>query len=633
MILLPLLVLAGFVAIARKAIGDWLAAFACGAVAWGCTVVFVCEALSPFRALTFAGLSIVWALLGIAAMLVFHALPASPTPIRFSFRLPDGSAGRFCLAFLALALTLTAVAAFLGEPSRWDMLTYHMPRVAHWAQNQSVLFYPTHIERQIWAPPAAGYIMLQFFVLSGGSDAVAAFLPWGTYAGCIALSALIARELGADKRGQLLAMLVTATTPGAIAQASGGQVDIIAALWISVLAWLGVRIIYSDRIRWPLVVLAGAALGLGLLTKGTVYIFVFPFLLWFFVALLRRNPRMVVPIAMVVLGLALAMAAPQFSRNAAVFRRGIRGPSGDQTMTTRRTPGAVASNILRNTALHFGTRIPAVDSGVYRAIAGIHAAAGVPLNDTATTWNYGHFIPVRHSFSDERGGSPLHLLLIAAATMGLMILARRRGDWRPALFALVTVASYLMFCLMIKFQPWHARMHLPVLMLAAAPVGMWLGFLRPRMIRTIAVVLGIAALPVILLHPDRSLAFVRQIYFVPRSHRYFMQAPELRESYVGAARYLRQTGCGKIGVWIGGDDVEYPLWALLRSDGGTMPEIRHVQILNVSVRSPLEHDPFVSCAIIHIDNIGWPRVFRVPSGFSPGWKNRNITILARHHGI
>lgn len=590
-------------------------------------VVIICEALSPFRALTFAGLSIAWALLGIAAVLVFRALPASPTPVQFSFRMPDSATGRLALAFLALALALTAVAAFLGEPSRWDMLTYHMPRVAHWAQNQSVLFYPTHIERQIWAPPGAGYIMLQFFVLSGGSDAAAAFVPWGAYAGCIALSALIARELGADRRGQILAALVAATTPGAIAQASGGQVDIIAAFWISSLAWLGVRIIYSDRIQWPLVALAGAALGLGLLTKGTVYVLIFPFILWFFVVLLRRNARMALPVAAVVLGVALAMVAPQYSRNAAVFRRGIRGPSGDQTMTTRRTPGAIASNVVRNTALHFGTRIPAVDSGVFRAIAGVHAAVGVPLNDTATTWNYGRFVPVRHSFSDERGGSPLHMLLLAAATIGLMLLARRRRDWRPALFALVTIGSYVMFCLMIKFQPWHARMHLPVLMLAAAPAGIWLGFIRMGIGRTIAAVLCIAALPVFLLHPDRSLAFVRQIYNVPRAHRYFMQAPELRESYVEAARYLTQTGCGKIGMWIGGDDVEYPLWALLRNGTGRMPEIRHVQILNVSRRSPLEHDPFEPCAIVHIDNIGWPRVFRVPQGFSPAWKNRNITIL------
>ena len=80
-------------------------------------------------------------------------------------------------------------------------------------------------------------------------------------------------------------------------------------------------------------------------------------------------------------------------------------------------------------------------------------------------------------------------------------------------------------------------------------------------------------------------------------------------------------------MWLGGDDIEYPLWALLRNDGGPMPEIRHVQVLNVSRKAPLEHDTWAPCAIVHIDNIGWPPVFRVPPGFSPVWKNRGITIL------
>src|SRR6185436_20755509 len=138
---------------------------------------------------------------------------------------------RLALGFIVASVLITFVIAIFAVPSLWDAHTYHMPRVMHWAQNQSVAHYPTNIQRQLWSSPGAEFIVLHFYVLSG-TDRFLAFVPWSAFVVSIATSYLIAKELGATPRGQVMAAVFAATIPGAIAQSAGGQVDIVAAMWL-----------------------------------------------------------------------------------------------------------------------------------------------------------------------------------------------------------------------------------------------------------------------------------------------------------------------------------------------------------------------------------------------------------------
>lgn len=62
--------------------------------------------------------------------------------------------------------------ALLVAAVLWGLLvvaTYHMSRVAHWAQNRNVEHYPTPIVRQLFQPPWAEFAILQSYVLTGGA--------------------------------------------------------------------------------------------------------------------------------------------------------------------------------------------------------------------------------------------------------------------------------------------------------------------------------------------------------------------------------------------------------------------------------------------------------------------------------
>src|SRR5207247_2483992 len=90
---------------------------------------------------------------------------------------------------------------------------------------------PTVNLRQLVLGPGAELIVLHLQILSGG-DRLANLVQWLAYAGLVAGASLVARELGAGRRGEFFAASLAASIPMAILQASSTQTDAVAALWL-----------------------------------------------------------------------------------------------------------------------------------------------------------------------------------------------------------------------------------------------------------------------------------------------------------------------------------------------------------------------------------------------------------------
>ena len=106
-----------------------------------------------------------------------------------------------------------------------------MPRVAHWAQNQSVEHFATGIEQQNSRPAFAEYAILQFYVLAQG-DRLANFVEWLAMFGSVIGVSLLAGLLGASLAGQFLAAIFVASLPMGIIQASSTMNDYVVGLWL-----------------------------------------------------------------------------------------------------------------------------------------------------------------------------------------------------------------------------------------------------------------------------------------------------------------------------------------------------------------------------------------------------------------
>jgi hypothetical protein len=502
-----------------------------------------------------------------------------------------------------------------------------MPRVLHWAQNRSVAFYPTHIQRQLWSSPGAEFIALHFYVLSG-TDRFLALVPWGAFVGSIAASSLVARELGATPRGQLMASLFAASLPGAIAQSTGGQVDIVAGMWICCFVWLSLRLINSRDFSWPRVILAGSTLGLALLTKPTTYLFVLPFLVWFAIDSFSRSWKRALVICLSIAVIALGLNAFQYRRNTDLYGRAVKGPGASGTQIHDYSLASLASGFIRNSVLHFGTRSPRVNVALFNVVTASHRTLGISVNDSRTTLPWIRFEPLDMNFSEATAGSPLHVILFTVAGGFLILSVRDRSRRKSFFFVVATGAAYLLFCGALRWGPWNTRLQLPLLLLASGPVGMWISSLRGRSYRVVLTgLLSVGALPSLFLNPDRSLIRHRPIYAMPRDERYFVEVRGLYPSYRAAADYIASTRCRQIGLWVDWNDWEYPLWALLRNRSLEV-EIRHVQVENPSARmTRTERSGFVPCVLVYMKNWTDKTSFRIPTGFAKAWQQDSITVF------
>ncbi|MCL2930746.1 MAG: hypothetical protein MGG11_00090 [Trichodesmium sp. MAG_R03] len=101
--------------------------------------------------------------------------------------------------------------AMVAPPNNWDSMTYHMSRVVHWMQNQSVAHYPTYNLPQLFHPPFAEFTITHLQILSGG-DIFANLVKWLSALSIIGVS-LIAKQLGAKEQGQVFAVVFCATLP------------------------------------------------------------------------------------------------------------------------------------------------------------------------------------------------------------------------------------------------------------------------------------------------------------------------------------------------------------------------------------------------------------------------------------
>lgn len=550
---------------------------------WGAALAAITEVLSGFGALTAPGVAAGWLVVAGAVLL---ARPARCGEVRVDAPRAAGvgwTPSRVAMiGAVATLVGAVGVVAVMAAPQTGDSMTYHLGRVVHWAQNASVVHYPTAIERQLYQPPWAEFAILHLQLLSGG-DRLANLVQWGALAGSLVGVSLITRRLGGSPLQQLVAVAVAASLPMILVQASSTQNDLVVAFWLVCLVyWAGVWSRSTEDGHGGLPALAmGATLGLALLTKGTAYLFAPPVVAW---AVLRRwratghlpwRPLVVV----VLVGAALSL--PHHDRNQQWYGKPL-GPGsewgGYRYSNDSMGPARLVSVAVRNVGLHIGTPSANVNAVLERWIERLHAALGLNLNDSATTWPGTTLKIEPPRYHEDFAGNGLHLILILTASVVLVIDRRRRPE--ALAYAAVLGVAFLLFCAVLRWQPWHSRLQLPLFVLAAPLVALALAPGR-LLASLIGVGLCLAAWPWILFNESRPLLGRASIFRTSRVQQHFSHHPALRDPYTRAASFVGRLGCGEVGVVLGSDDWEYPLWVLLRR---AMPPPRPLHIEHAHVR-------------------------------------------------
>jgi hypothetical protein len=436
---------------------------------------------------------------------------------------------------------------------------------------------------------------------------------------------LIAKEFNLNKSGQLLTALISITIPMGILQSTSTQNDYVLSSMLVCAMYFGIKMTWSHHLKYATIFSLSIALAIA--TKGTGYLFALP--IFVFTLIYATNN---IRIATQLIGLSVffcsALNAGYYFRNFNLYGS-ILGPGKEGSLSYANeifTLQVIASNIVRNFAIHLGTPFKLVNQAITEFVTCLHHLIGLSISDTRTTWGGMPFALDPLNPHEDGTGNLLHLLLICIA---LIIYVSKKSTHTKVITGYITclISCFVLFCIYLKWQPWHSRLQLPIFLLWSPIVAsslLSIKFFRGRQ-NFIIHSLFIASLPWVLFSATKPLIaklhskspyykIEENIFNTSRDQQYFMNRPKLLNSY-------KAVNGKNIGLIISGDEWEYPLFPLLNGNSTT---IHHVEVHNQSsfLESKLSNHDF----IIEINQPTKREMLIRNKKFTRIWFDNNISL-------
>jgi Dolichyl-phosphate-mannose-protein mannosyltransferase len=362
---LPLIAFIILLGVCFTTAGSFRPAFVGAAVIWGAALYGITEALSAVNEFRMAGITAGWLAVTLLStiwlwritqgfshawrsriLFLWNARPGDDLDIPYGL-----------LAGCALIVTATALIALVCPPNTPDSMYYHMVRVVNWLDHGNISNYPNIYLPQSYMPPWAEYAMAHLFALASG-DRFVNCVQWFSMCGCAIGVSWIAKMLGAAPRGQVFAAVICVTIPQGILQSSGSKNDYVAAFWM--VCCICFLLAFKDRPSRGAAVIIGISAGLAMLTKGTAYIFLPPIALMWFLSSSKDTRLRFLRLSPLIAILALFLNVHHYMRNFDLCNAlvgcptALGGPNWKFSNDDVTGP-VIASNIIRNIALHLGS--------------------------------------------------------------------------------------------------------------------------------------------------------------------------------------------------------------------------------------------------------------------------------------
>jgi 4-amino-4-deoxy-L-arabinose transferase-like glycosyltransferase len=576
----------------------WRVAILEASILWGVLVGGITECLSSIRFLNFSGIFTFWLWLDlILGFIVVRKVTVKKyTGIFQNIKVdPFLTVLLSGVAFITLTVGLIAIVA---PSNNIDSLDYHLPRVVHWIQNRSVEHYPTSYTPQLYSPPWPGFAVMHLQILSGG-DRFANLVQWFSMVGSLIGVSLIAKQLGGDLRSQVFSVVLCATIPVGILHASNAKDTYVVAFWLVCFVYYVVSTT-TEKISWNHIFKMSASLGLAIFSKGTGYIYGLPFLLWFVLMDAKRDRRQVFKHLFAIAAVIVLINSGHYLRNIELFG------APTSTYPYKWSPDAygipiLISSIVKNASLHMALPFDFINTdALEKAIYKLHEILGVDINDPRTTFGTNFNFKVLIPTFEETAGNPIHFwILLLTAVVCLSHHNLRRNKYLVSYLA-TALCSFLLFCLLIKWQIWHSRLHLPFFVLISPFIGIVGSNLSyKKSANFFMLFLLLFSLLYVFYNDSRPLLGEKNIFNTNRIEQYLRPALNNKNEYINAANFVNSTACKKIGLSL--QSMEYPWWVLLKNDKQVL-RMEHVNVKNLSnVKSrAYPYKNFIPCAIISV---------------------------------
>lgn len=586
----------------------------------GSATIVITEILSVPGLLTRGSVACSWLVvcIGCAACLALSRSKISSPQSQQDDGYP-GKLDRFSKTLLGtcgIIALLVGITALVAPPSGDDSMVYHLPRIMIWISNHNVNFFPTANYTQLIYGAFSEYSIMHTILL-WGSDRFTNTINFFCFLGCPIAVSYITKLFGGGPKIQVLSAVICMTIPEGILEASGPMNTYAGAFWIATAA--AFLLAAREDSSWLNTICLGLAGGLAVFTKGTSYIFL-PFIVagcW--CALPGPARAVVLKRSAIILGLALALNAPQYVRNYEFDGSPLGLPLNYGAVQFRIENAGIRStlaNILRNISLHAGAPVQSLNAKIEGAFRkSIQLLGADPDDPKQVIW--GDRFRVNHlSFNEIIAGNPFHLILLIIATTIVFLRFKRPENRVLVWYALGLTGAFLAFCALLKWQMWSSRYHLPLFVLGASIIALTAErYLAPKLIVLLSITLIAIGLLNCSLNRYRSLIPLGSwvSIYAPRSMLYFAGDNErLASSSIAIANAVNDTNCGRMAIdsYTPLSDPQltdppdsfftYPVMALTHVDGQKRATW-FTSVHNLSARYAENRPHAPACAVVCLD--------------------------------
>lgn len=568
----------------RKSIEDTgLGSYIEACCLWMLFLFALTEGLSVLYALRFRYLFVAWGLLDVLLLVLLTV------QWRMSgFRVQDmwkawkdgwhfGEVSYYGILFLAGAVVL--LLALITTPYNWDSMTYHLPRIAHWAQNRSVAHFSTNSIRQISSPVLGEFVNLHVYILCRGHDLLFNLLQGSSYLTCAVMVAAIAGRLSCDRRFRFLAALLYMSMPIAFAEALTTQVDNFATVWLLFFVYRLIE--YTDR-ETPMrfdgitacrVGTMGLCVAWGYLTKPSVCVGMVVFALWLLlVCIVRRDrPGDLARIFFCALPCVALPMAPEILRNFKSFGAYASPSAGAQQLVATLQPSYLIVNLLKNLSFNMPTALVKDGHEIFTVIA-VKAAALLHVElDAESISEKGreYMLHEAGNYNCDTAGGPVVLwLFIFCALWALLRFGKTRWEKCGRGYAIAAAVSFLAFCTVLRWEPFVGRYMISYLALLCPFISVILQLetgenkrepLRWGIVGTVCFLCVMELLGLFRYHYK-----IFQEHARTRPYSYFAARWDEMAPYAALTDQIKSRGYENVGLYLHkADDFEYPFWAML----------------------------------------------------------------------
>jgi len=361
------------------------------------------------------------------------------------------------IGVLVFVLPLLFLALY-PPPNNFDAHSYHLNRILFWITNGNLDHFPTQHIQQLYLNVFAEYLVLNSVLLTG-SDAYAGLVQYGAFLGSLCGISLLAKRVGMNAHSQLLAAAFLLTLPIGIFESTSAQVDYVACFFFITFVFFGFELLENRTLLTLLAFLLSLAFGGS--SKYTVFIFGIPFTLFFAFRILAQY-GIIYAFKVLILAILLMVVTfgPFFYRNYELFGN-VMSPRTNSRFFSEKIPvdkhsvAFAVSGIVKNIGLHLGLPNNGYNRFINDQILNFHDLIGVDVNDAGLRLDP---FSVRFSVHEDMVPNTIHLWLMALASLPLLFVKKH---WKVKWVWIGAVSGFILFGVMMKFQLWSTRTHMP----------------------------------------------------------------------------------------------------------------------------------------------------------------------------